>query len=169
MVSVHIRTICAEGFCFFTLMFAGERGLGLFLFFHAHADNAQSGILRPAITLFLNAQLLLPQAIEKSVFLLQAVVPETLSKAHAMAVTVLLEDVFHAPDGIRGRLLRAPAEIDVILDLQPPQRLFEQAEFLVYRHCHRIKSLKCRVKRDYTIPFPELYLSEVHCFSGVWT
>ena len=95
-----------------------------------------------------------PKVVEDRVFLGDAVVFEALGKAHAMPVTVFLDQRVHAPFGVRGRLLGASAKEHVILDLETTYAFFEQRKFFVNRHLSPLQRVMLwKWAENATIPY----------------
>src|ERR1700746_3701905 len=83
------------------------------------ALNAKDGILRPAIALFLDLELLLPQSGKESVALLDSIKTEPLAGVHIGPIGILPQHVSDLPLRLRRRLLCPSTEIHVVLDLEP--------------------------------------------------
>src|SRR5262245_43282051 len=95
-----------------------ERSFSGMLLLCAHALNSQHGVLRTAIPLFLDSELLLPQTREKRVALLDGVEAEALGIVQLMPVRVFLQQALHPPFDVCWRLLGTATEKDVVLNLE---------------------------------------------------
>jgi hypothetical protein len=97
-----------------------------------HTLDGEQGILRTPVTLLLDPEFLLPEAVENSELLLNGVELEALTEAHLATVAVLLEQGLNAPLEVGWRLLGASAEENVVLDLQAANVVIELIELFVY-------------------------------------
>src|SRR5215471_8855715 len=104
------------------------------LLFWAQALDAQHRILRPPITLLLNAQFLLPQSGKESVFLLDGIETKALAEAHVLTVGMFFEQVLEPPFKFSGRLLGAAAEIHVVLHLETSNVVVKLVKIFVNSH-----------------------------------
>src|ERR1700674_514738 len=108
-----------------------------------HPLHREQRVLGTTVPFFANAALLAPQVAVDGVALRHFVVAEALLEAHPSAITELAQQAQHLPLDIGGRLLGRIAEINLVLNLEPPQLRLKQSQFFVDSH-REFSNSQCR-------------------------
>src|SRR5581483_5014958 len=88
--------------------------------------HREQSILRTAVAFFANAALLAPEVAVNRITLGHFVITKTLVELHAAAVGKFAQQREYLPFQVGRRLFLRIAEVDFVLDLQPPQVRLEQ-------------------------------------------
>src|SRR4029077_5632946 len=108
--------------------------LWLVFLFRADSLNRKNRILGTAGAFPADARLLAPEIGIYRVTLPHFVVAEALGMVHASAVREFAQQCEHFPLDVGRRLLGGVAEINFVLDLQPPELSVEYVQFLIGGH-----------------------------------
>ncbi len=92
----------------------------------AKASNAQQSVLWLAIALILDSGFAAPEIAENRIALSHGVDTEALREAETAVLQVTPDDALDPPIDFDRGLLRTSGEVDVVLDFQAAERIFQQ-------------------------------------------